>query len=144
MTDIERKPLKSTLKSTLNPQQGPFSELLTTYVGDGYYRLKKPFFYFAPDGTTVIVPEGFVTDGDSVPRVPLVYAAFKGRAVESAVVHDSLYYEQAGKTYADRTFLEAMKDEGLPFHWRWPIYMAVVVGGGGIYRDHVERMNNAN
>ena len=50
----------------------------------------------------------------------------------------------SGKAYADRTFLEAMKSEGLPFRWRWPIYMAVVVGGGGIYRNHGERVKDAN
>lgn len=136
---MDRKPLKS----TLHPQQAPFSTLHTEYAGNGFWRLTKPFFYFAQDGHTVIVPEGFVTDGDSVPRVPWVYSAFKGRTVESAVVHDSLYYEQAGKAYADRTFLEAMKAEGVPFKYRWPIYMAVVLCGGQIYRNHGEAMKNA-
>lgn len=136
---VQRKPLKS----TLHPQQAPFSTLYTTYAGNGFWKLTKPFFYFALDGTTVIVRKGFVTDGDSVPRVPWVYATFKGRTVESAVVHDYLYYAQEGKAYADRTFLEAMKAEGLPFKWRWPIYMAVVLCGGGIYREHGEAMNNA-
>lgn len=122
---------------------GKFSELDWRYIGRhngvAQYRLKKKFFYFEDYGSTIIVPEGFVTDLDSVPRLPLIYAAFKGRAIQSAVVHDYLYESQAGKAYADRTFLRAMADEGVDPHWRYPIYWAVAVCGGGIYEGHGKR-----
>ena len=110
-----------------------FSALVHQRTNDSRWRLTKPLFYFHKSGRVIVVMSGFVTDLDSVPRVPGVYAAFKGRAVKSAVVHDWLYETQAGKRYADRMFLDAMKDEGIPAMYRYPIFFAVAFFGGSIY-----------
>ena len=116
-----------------NMQSQPmFSRLLHEYTKNRKWRLVKPLMYFHPTGT-VVVPTGFVTDIDSVPRIPLVYAAFKGRAVKAAVVHDYLYESQRGKAFADKIFLDAMAHEGVPARWRYPIYLAVKFFGGPIY-----------
>ncbi|KAE8546133.1 DUF1353 domain-containing protein [Marinobacter nauticus] len=109
-----------------------FSDLVHKYVENGQWVLTQSLFYFGT-ADPVIVPAGFRTDLDSVPRVPVVYAAFKGRAVRAAVVHDYLYASQQGKRFADQTFLKAMKHEGVPARWRYPIYWAVVLFGGSIY-----------
>lgn len=110
-----------------------FSELSLRLDESGHWVVTKPLMYFQANRPTIVVPTGFLTDLDSVPRVPVVYAAFKGRAVRAAVVHDYLYEAQRGKAFADSTFLQAMKDEGLPARWRFPIYWAVVMFGGPIY-----------
>lgn len=109
-----------------------FSRLTHTLTRTGQWRLTLPLMYFHRSGT-IVVPSGFETDLDSVPRIPGVYAAFKGRAVKSAVVHDYLYESQRGKAFADRIFLDAMRHEGVPARWRYPIYWAVVMFGGCIY-----------
>lgn len=114
------------------PAQYMYSRLSHEFTVDRKWRLTKPLMYFHPTHT-IVVPSGFITDLDSVPRVPVVYAAFKGRAVRSAVVHDYLYESQKGKAYADRMFLDAMGHEGVAARWRYPIYWAVVLFGGSIY-----------
>ncbi|MFL1405392.1 DUF1353 domain-containing protein [Marinobacter sp. M1N3S26] len=109
-----------------------FSKLHQTFTASRQWRLTMPLMYFHRTGT-IVVPTGFKTDLDSVPRIPVVYAAFKGRAVKSAVVHDYLYESQRGKAFADRVFLDAMRHEGVPARWRYPIYWAVVLFGAPIY-----------
>lgn len=109
-----------------------FSELRLEHADSKEWVLVSDFS-FRSDHQVLTVPEGFTTDLDSVPRVPFVYAAFKGRAVKSAVVHDFLYEAQKGKGFADGVFLDAMKHEGVPARWRYPIYLAVVFFGGRIY-----------
>lgn len=86
---------------------------------------QKNFNYVTKDGFEVEVPEGYLTDLDSVPRIPFIYAWLKGRAIKSAVIHDWLYYNKADRKQADNIFLEAMKDEGVPVYRRVPIYLAV-------------------
>ena len=114
-----------------------FSPLEYLYVGYGRWKLTKSFMYFG-DAWTVIVPEGFTTDLDSVPRVPFLHAALKGRSVRAATAHDYLYKTQQGKRYADDTFLAAMKDEGLSRMRRYPIYWGVVMFGHYSYTKYSE------
>lgn len=120
------------LVSSVLPGGVWFSDLVQQYAGSGEWELTEPLIYLGNDNP-IVVPAGFRTDLDSVPRVPVVYAVFKGRAVRSAVVHDYLYESQRGKAFADRTFLEAMRHEGVPSRWRYPIYWAVVLFGAPIY-----------
>jgi len=115
-----------------------FSTLEYRHLGPNKWLLTKPFMYFG-DLNTVVVPSGFVTDLDSVPRVPFLYAALKGRSIRAATVHDYLYNTQAGKAYADKVFLEAMKDEGLPARRRYPIYWGVALFGHWAYNQYAEK-----
>ena len=94
----------------------------------------KDFRYTTEDGRTVEVPAGYSTDLDSVPRIPVAYAWLKGRATKSAVIHDWLYYNKHDRAEADKIFLEAMKDEGVPAWRRVPIYLAVRSFGWLAYR----------
>jgi len=113
-----------------------FTALVKEHVEGDKWRLIKPLFYFHHSGKTFIVPAGFVCDGDSVPRIPLIYALYKGRAVQAAWVHDYLYREQRGKEFADWMFLDAMKDQGLPEHIRYPIYWGPALFGDSSYRKY--------
>ena len=116
-------------------KQPRFSALSLEYQSAGRWVLTRPFMYFGDEGV-VVVPSGFTTDFDSVPRVPLIYALFKGHTTQAAITHDSLYREQAGKAYTDSTFLAAMEHEGLPLRRRLPIYWGVVLFGGPTYKRH--------
>jgi hypothetical protein len=78
---------------------------------------------------TVFVPAGFVTDLDSVPRLPITYWLFKNRARSSALLHDYLYSTRQGKDYADRVFLYAMEFEGVHSWLRLFLYQGVRLFG---------------
>jgi len=112
-----------------------FSGLFSRHVGGEDWELTQSLTYYHKTGP-LVVPVTFVTNRDSVPRIPVIYALFKGRAVKSAVVHDYLYELQYGKAFADGVFLDAMKDEGVLWVYRYPIYWAVVLCGGGIYANY--------
>lgn len=85
------------------------------------------------DGELIIVPAGYRTDLASVPRIPLAYLLFGGRARRAALLHDYLYETQAGKEYADSVFLAGMKAEGMGWLPRRTMWAAVVLFGGPIY-----------
>jgi len=93
--------------------------------------------YFG-DVNTIVVPTGFITDLDSVPRVPLFYAMLKGFTVRAATIHDYLYKTQRGKAFADNMFLAAMYDEGIPAFRRYPIYWGVSMFGRSAYESYAE------
>lgn len=97
------------------------------------WQLTAPLIYRSND-RWVYVPRGFLTDFDSVPRVPGLHALVEGRAIKSAVIHDWLYHKHAGRAYADRVFLDAMQAEGVPRAMRWVIYAGVRIFGWIIYQ----------
>lgn len=75
------------------------------------------------------VPEGFITDLDSVPRIPIFHLVFKGRTVKAAILHDYLYSIGHNRKDADKIFLAAMEAEGVRRRYRLPIYWAVRIFG---------------
>jgi hypothetical protein len=82
-------------------------------------------------GVTIVVPEGFVTDFASVPRIPFVYDKLGDIAQRPAVIHDYLYSKGAlSRDVADQVLLEAMELTEIPWLKRRLIYMGVRVGGG--------------
>lgn len=98
---------------------------ILTPAGPGRFRLVRDFNYM---GFTV--PEGFVCDLDSVPRIPFIHARYKGRTVAGAVLHDYLYKRQlVSRKLADLLFMDAMQLEGVPFRFRLPIYWGVRLFG---------------
>ena len=84
----------------------------------------------------ITVPPGFETDLASVPRLPLTYMLFGGRARRSAILHDWLYRDQWPRKWADEVFLAAMEAEGVGWATRWAMYLGVRVGGGAYYARH--------
>lgn len=71
----------------------PFlSELHTLQIDDDYFRILSRLSYHDPIyNVTISVPVGFVSDGPSVPRVPVVYALCGHKGKKNAVIHDYLY-----------------------------------------------------
>lgn len=89
------------------------------------------------------IPEGFVTDLASAPRVPIAWLLAGGVANGPAVVHDYLYaMKWPSKALADSVFLEAMgvdepylgfQQVGQPK--RWLMYSMVNLFGGSAWAD---------
>lgn len=84
--------------------------------GSGRWRLTRPLLYQSDlVGRLIVVPEGFVTDFGSVPRLPLAYAWFGNVAQTPATVHDWLYTVQyTSRRTADAVLREAMALTGAP------------------------------
>lgn len=59
----------------------------------------------------IIVPAGFITDGESSPRwLPIINSLFGDLADQPAVIHDWLYYIGTyGQEVSDRIILEALQ-----------------------------------
>ena len=109
---------------------GPFQG---EYLGGEWWRVIRPLCYqYGP--RLFIVPEGFVNDLDSVPRIPVIYELMKGKSVRPPVLHDFLYREGHDRKEADGIFLDAMEAVGVPFGVRWPMYLGVRLGGWRHYK----------
>jgi hypothetical protein len=80
------------------------------------------------------VPAGFITDLDSVPRIPIFYTIFKGRTTDEAVIHDYLYSIGFERKAADEIFLQLMDRGRVRRRYRLPIYWAVRLLGWIRYR----------
>lgn len=82
----------------------------------------------------ITVPAGFITDLDSVPRIPGIYALFKGWARASALLHDWLYKTgQLARKLADKLLYEVALWEKVPVKYAKPIYIAVRCFGASRY-----------
>jgi hypothetical protein len=83
---------------------------------------------YAGSGLMVHVPEGFVTDGPSIPGIVRWMVPRKAResAMKSAAVHDLLCeHPQFTRPEADAEFLIAMYAENTPPFWREVFFAAV-------------------
>jgi len=114
-----------------------YDELITTHVpGTHLVRVVRDWkFHSDRLGCDITVPYGFEFDWDSVPRLPIVYLLFKGRAKEEACAHDYLYVTgRAGcceieRKEADNVMRDAMVYYQRPWYVREPIYLGVRMGG---------------
>lgn len=114
------------------------TDLVTKTIDDGCAKLVQPLLFYSKSLKRVIeVPDGFCTDGASVPRLPIVYLAVGGRAKRAAAVHDFLYQTHGTRTrrQADIVFLEGMKVDGISLWARELMYAGVRVGGLGSWND---------
>jgi hypothetical protein len=107
----------------------------TSNDGRGTWQLLAPLVYQSDLAQrTITVPEGFITDYASVPRIPITYLLAGDTAHPAAVVHDWLYTtHQFDRATSDSILKEAALTEGVP-SWRANIiYAGVYVGGSGPY-----------
>lgn len=66
------------------------SHVKTTDIANGSYRLIEPFVPII-DGRILVIPAGFETDFETIPRLLFpAYALIRGRAQKSSVLHDFL------------------------------------------------------
>lgn len=104
---------------------------------DGEYRLFGDYLYNSHlDGHLIVVPEGFIYDGASVPRLAWSFMPPDGLHRAAALVHDFLYVHlgrMAHRTYtraeADKIFYLIMRDSGVSYFRAKAAYLAVRAGG---------------
>lgn len=120
------------------------TDLCVLQVAENTWKLKSPLMYRSKlYGGIVNVPEGFVTDFASVPRVPLAYLVAGNTAHKAAVVHDFLYQTQpCRRETCDKIFLEAMAAIGVPLWRRRIMYRAVRSFGWIPWKSGPERAAN--
>jgi Protein of unknown function (DUF1353) len=125
--------MQKLLEPILKPIEGDLWELVEDY------KIDLSISSLLSKKITVVIPRGFITDLDSVPRVPVLYEIYKGRTRIAALIHDFLYRMGCEKSASDVTFLYCMGLEGVANHYRYPIYWAVKYFGFWRYRRAVKR-----
>lgn len=120
-----------------------FSDLDVRYIGGRRWRLLAPLTWRRDKDAgfpeLLRVPDGFVTDFASVPRIFWRLIPPTGDHGPACVLHDWLYSRKHydgidwrhDRRYADALFYEALGD-GFPL--RWLLWAAVRLGGWWAYR----------
>lgn len=119
----------------------PSSEL------DKWVLMKDWYFYSEKYRHPITVKKGFISNLDSVPRLPIIYRALKGHARVSAIVHDWLYVcgrDDNGivisRAIADSIFKELMELEGVGKVRRWLIYQGVNLFGRHFFKPSIDKV----
>lgn len=103
---------------------------------DGWRLLGQLVYYSERLKRSVAVPEGFVTDFASVPRLPFVYWLAGGKATKAAVIHDFLYRKSGvSRADADAVFAEAMEATGQAAWRRGLMWFGLRIGGWTAYQE---------
>ena len=107
---------------------------------DTIYVLGAPLLYKSDALGLIEIPTEFQTDFASVPRIPIIYAAWGDKAHREAVLHDYLYRTDSEPVVsfmqANGEFLDAMKSRSKPWRVRYPMYWGVCAGGYFSYHKH--------
>ena len=96
----------------------------TTYQ----FRTLTELTYTTLEGVSITVPRDFITDGASIPKAcwSIIGSPFTGKYKRAAMIHDWLYHTLVTtRIYADRVFLEIMKERGVSLWKRLSMYRAV-------------------
>lgn len=103
--------------------------------GRSLWKLLHPLVYQSGHlSEPITVPEGFVTDFASVPRVPVVYLVMADIGQPAAVIHDYLYrFRPCSRKIADAVLEEALKVLGVSWWRRKAMWLAVRAFGWGAY-----------
>ena len=126
--------LKTVSRDGFEMESKFLTDLDTRTVDDNLQKLLAPLKYQSKLLKRIIeVPKNFITDGASVPRVPVAYMLTGGRAKRAAAVHDYLYQTHLvrSRRQADLAFLEAMELDGVSLWCREVMYAGVRLGGRG-------------
>ena len=94
-------------------------------------------YYNLPEGVGLItIPEGFVTDFASVPRLPFMFWFLGDRADYAALLHDYLYATaKFSRAKCDALFRHVAEWEGVGFLSRWSMWAGIRLGGWVAYGE---------
>ena len=110
---------------------------LKSRAGKQLYRsLAHLSFYSKNLGIIITVPVGFISDLDSVPRIPVVYLLFSSFGDSPAFLHDYVY--SVGlfpRLDCDDLLLEAALATGVPAWKARCVYAGVRLGGASHYNQ---------
>ncbi|MEZ5900108.1 MAG: DUF1353 domain-containing protein [Hyphomicrobiaceae bacterium] len=112
---------------------------LVPFADMDYWYLTAPMRWHVPGVTPceVVVPQGFTTDFASVPSSFWSWMPPIGRYGLPAIVHDWLYWDQAGERRdADDVFDGALAELGVPGWKRFVLYRSVRWFGGRYWVDN--------
>lgn len=90
----------------------------------------------ADDSLTLRIPKGFITDLASVPKLPVIFLMYEGKARRSAIVHDYLYELQYPKEWCDSVFYAAMDNE-VSDRDQYAMWLAVHLGGHAAWSNGI-------
>lgn len=90
------------------------------------------------------IPAGYVTDLDSIRRIPVIYVLLKSRARVPALLHDYLYQLGHPRKAADDFFLAEMKRQRVQPFYRFCIYWGVRLFGKYFYENAYDREQQVN
>lgn len=108
--------------------------LAISEISRGTWSLLAPLHYVSDIGGAIVVPEGFITDLASVPRLPFAYLLTGGKANAAAVVHDWLYSTRKfDRATADAIFKEAIRASGHGWFTQQLMWLGVRLGGGFVW-----------
>jgi len=93
--------------------------------------------YQTSDWKTYTIPEGFIFDGASVPKIfHRIATPMGGNYTKSSCLHDYLYRNKLlPRKECDKLFLEAMQSEGVPRWKRYCMWASVRIGGYFAYHS---------
>ena len=101
-------------------------------------------------GSPVIIPQYFITDFASIPRVFWVIFSPYGKATQASVLHDYMYSSttlsgwfgsNASRYVADRMFYNNMLASGVPKVQAYLMYKCVRIFGGSRYGNNKREVN---
>jgi hypothetical protein len=101
--------------------------------------LDAPLRYLRRPGLTITVPEGFVNDLASVPKLLTALAPRWQQSARAGVLHDYLYRVGLhSRREADVIFREALRADGVGWFRAWVMYRAVRRFAGTPWRAYRE------
>ena len=105
--------------------------------GRALWRLLRDLIFKSAEFGSIVVPEGFVTNYASVPRLPIVYWYCGDRVYEEPALHDYLYtVRHLPRVEADKIFLESLlSNPKIPDGMARTMYAAVRVFGNSSWFD---------
>lgn len=129
--------------------------LETRELAEKTFELAKPLYsniMISGEWYECVIPEGFVTDFASVPRIPFAYMLFGGKYNRTGTLHDGLYCDwrhikivhsalrhevKITKELADNILYQSLIDEGASYFTACMMYQGVNVFGGQFYKRGV-------
>ena len=117
--------------------------LIVKHIDGRNWELIEPFIYHVgeyPSEERITVPQGFMTDFASIPRIFWNILAPTGKHGKAAVIHDWLYRSHScSRKKAYNIFYEAMCVLGVSWWKRALMYRAVRWFGAKAYDDMKEK-----
>jgi len=103
------------------------NDLIVKHINGTIWKVVKKLTYITSLFDIIEVPENFITDFASIPRIFwTIFGHPAGEYAPAAVIHDYLYYTQIyTRKKSDQIFLEAMKYYGVAAWKRIIMYRAV-------------------
>lgn len=117
------------------------TQLHTVKIGKAFWMLTKDMMFATPGGR-YIVPEGFLFDHASVPRIATsIVPPVKSAIAEASVLHDWFYVtnsKNVPRKFADECLKHLTLANGGSKMLANLAYAAVRIGGGGLYNKQAQ------